>query len=265
MKQLSSPSPYIQAFADGSIAWLVINRPARRNALNAGMWAAIPPLMKSLDESPDVRVVIVRGSGNDAFASGADISEFSETRHDANVAAHYEALNNATFASIRSCSKPVIAMIQGFCIGGGLAIALACDIRVADASAVFSLPPARLGLAYPLDGLRDLVSAVGAPAAKELLFTARRIKAQEALRIGLINHEFADIEPDTRQLCTDIADGAPLTITHAKHAIDLIAGRRGNVSEDDIIKLATACFNSADYSEGRKAFAEKRKPRFEGR
>ena len=265
MLQIPSPTPHVQAFRDGSIGWLVLNRPARRNALNAEMWAAIPPLMKSLDDTPDVRIIVVRGAGPDAFAAGADISEFGETRSNAQAARDYEALNGAALAAIRGVSKPVIAMIQGFCIGGGLAIALACDLRVADASALFSLPPSRLGLAYPLDGLRDLVGTVGAPAAKELLFTARRIKAHEAQRIGLINHEFVDIEPETRDLCQSIADGAPLSIAHAKRAIDLIASRPGAVDQAIVNQLADACFDSADYAEGRAAFAEKRKPRFVGR
>ena len=264
MITLTSPSPHIQAFVDGSTAWLVLNRPERRNALNAAMWAAIPPLMKSLDEQVDVRAIVIRGAGKEAFAAGADISEFGEARNDAAAAKAYEDLNGAAFAAIRGTSKPVIAMIQGFCIGGGLAIALACDLRIADASAVFALPPARLGLAYPLDGLRDLVATVGAPTAKEMLFTARRLKAEEALSLGLVNCISLDIETDTKILSNDIAEGTPLSITHAKRAIDLIAGRPGHVSEADIATLAAACFNSADYAEGRKAFAEKRKPIFAG-
>lgn len=264
MTPLASPSPHLQAFLDGSIGWLVLNRPERRNALNAAMWAAIPPLMKLLDESPDVRMIVIRGAGAEAFAAGADISEFGAARGDAKAARDYEAINGAAFAAIRGTAKPVIAMIQGFCIGGGLAIALACDLRVADDSAVFALPPARLGLAYPLDGLRDLVAAVGAPAAKEMIFTARRIGADEALRVGLINRVAADVEAETRKLCAEIAEGAPLTIKHSKRAIDLIAAKPGAASSEDIAALATACFNSQDYAEGRKAFAEKRKPKFSG-
>ena len=259
-----SASPHIQAFLDGSIAWVVLNRPERRNALNAAMWAAIPPLMKSLDDSPDVRVIVIRGAGVEAFAAGADISEFGEARSDAAAARAYEELNGAAFAAIRQTRRPVIAMIQGFCIGGGLALALACDQRVADSSAQFALPPARLGLAYPLDGLHDLVATVGIAVAKDMLFTARRIKAAEARSLGLVNRLFSDLETDTRRLCAEIAEGAPLTITHLKHALGFIASRPGHVSESAIATLATACFNSADYSEGRVAFAEKRKPHFRG-
>lgn len=264
MLQLPSPTSHIQAFVDGSTAWLVLNRPERRNALNAEMWGAIPALMNSLDEHPDVRVIVIRGAGPEAFAAGADITEFGDTRNDAEAAARYDRLNGEAFAAIRRAARPVIAMIQGFCIGGGLAIALACDLRIADSSALFALPPARLGLAYPLDGLRDLVATVGAAVAKELLFTARRIDAAEALRLGLISRLAADLDAETAKLCGDIAAGAPLTITHAKRAIDLIAGRPGDVPEEEISRLAHQCFNSADYQEGRAAFLEKRKPRFSG-
>lgn len=264
MQPLPTPSPHIKAFRDGSTGWVVIDRPARRNAMDTAMWAAIPPVMNSLDEMPDVRVIVIRGAGADAFSAGADISEFGETRSNAEAARAYEALNGAAFAAVRGTAKPTLAMIQGFCFGGGLALALACDLRVTDGSGLFSLPPARLGLAYPLDGLRDLVAAVGVAAAKELIFTARRIKAHEAQRIGLVNHVYADIEPETRHLCTSIAEGAPLAISHTKRAIDLIAARPGHADEESVKSLATRCFDSADYAEGRTAFVEKRKPVFRG-
>ncbi|MFN4142529.1 enoyl-CoA hydratase-related protein [Aestuariivirga sp.] len=264
MITLPSPSPHIQAFLEGSTAWLVLDRPERRNALNAGMWAAIPPLMKSLDDHADVRVIVIRGAGSEAFAAGADISEFGVARNDAAAAAAYERLNGEAFAAIRVARKPVIAMIQGFCIGGGLAIALACDLRIADDSALFALPPARLGLAYPLDGLRDLVAAVGATAAKEMIFTARRLSAEEALRLGLIGRLASDIASETAALCADIAAGAHLTIAHAKRAIDMVAARPGHAAADEVAALAARCFDSADYAEGRAAFAEKRKPAFRG-
>jgi len=264
MTPLPSPSPFLQAFTDGSTGWLVLNRPDRRNALNADMWSAIPPLMKLLDEAADVRAIVIRGAGSEAFAAGADISEFGEARNDAAAAARYERLNGEAFAAIRGCARPVIAMVQGFCIGGGLAIALACDLRVADASALFALPPARLGLAYPLDGLRDLVATVGPSAAKQMIFTARRLKAAEALAIGLIDQLAVDLEADVRGLCAEIAEGAPLTITHAKRAIDFISNRPGHEDDAEVAWLAARCFDSADYAEGRAAFKDKRKPRFRG-
>ena len=264
MVQLASPSPHIQAFVEKSTGWLVLNRPERRNALTAAMWAAIPPLMKSLDESPDVRAIVIRGAGAEAFAAGADISEFGEARGDATAAARYEALNAAAFAAIRGTDKPVIAMIRGFCIGGGLAIALSCDLRAADPSAVFALPPARLGLAYPVDGLKDLVATVGVATAKDMLFTARKFGAEEAMRVGLIDRLAHDVEAEAEALAAEVAAGAPLTIAHAKRAVDLIAERPGHWDEEAVGALAEACYNSRDYAEGRAAFAEKRKPVFRG-
>ncbi len=265
MTPLPSPTPLVQSFIAGSTGWLVLNRPERRNSLNAEMWAAIPPLMKSLDANPDVRTIVIRGAGAEAFASGADISEFDQARNDAEAAARYERLNGEAFMAIRGAAKPVIARIQGFCIGGGLAIALACDLRVADASAVFALPPARLGLAYPLDGLRDLAATIGPSAAKEMIFTARRLTGEDALRIGLVNRLAQDLDRELTALCAEIAQGAPLTITHAKRAIDFITARPGHEDEAEIAWLAGRCFDSEDYVEGRKAFAEKRKPAFSGK
>ncbi len=264
MTPLISPTPLIQAFIIRSTGWIVLNRPERRNSLNAEMWAAIPPLMKSIGDHADVRAIVIRGAGPEAFASGADISEFDQARNDAAAAARYERLNGEAFAAIRGASKPVIACIQGFCIGCGLAIALACDLRVADRSAVFALPPARLGLAYPLDGLRDIAATIGPSAAKEMIFTARRLKADEALRIGLVDRVAADIDAEIDTLCADIAQGAPLTITHAKRAIDFITVRPGHEDDAEIAWRAALCFDSADYIEGRKAFMEKRKPVFRG-
>lgn len=265
MTPLPSPTPLVQSFLVGSTGWIVLNRPERRNSLNAEMWAAIPPLMKFLDGHADVRAIVIRGAGAEAFASGADISEFDQARNDAAAAARYERLNGEALAAIRGAGKPVVARIQGFCIGGGLAIALACDLRVADASAVFALPPARLGLAYPLDGLRDLAATIGPSAAKDMIFTARRLKPDEALRIGLINRVVQDIDAETEALCAEIAQGAPLTITHAKRALDFITGRPGHEDDADVAWLAERCFDSEDYAEGRRAFAEKRKPQFRGR
>ena len=264
MFPLSSSTPFLRGFVDGSIGWLVLNRPERRNALNGEMWAAIPPLVKSLDEHPDVRTIVIRGAGGEAFAAGADISEFGEARNDAAAAARYERINGEALLAIRGAGKPVVAMVNGFCIGGGLAIALAADLRVADSTALFALPPARLGLAYPLDGLKDLVAAIGPVTAKDMIFTARRVKAEEALRLGLVNRIAAELEAETRMLCAEIAEGAPFTLTHAKRAIDFITGRPGHEDDAEVAWLSQRCFDSADYAEGRAAFAEKRKPVFRG-
>jgi enoyl-CoA hydratase/carnithine racemase len=187
MHQLPTSTPFLDAMIVGPVGWIAFNRPSRRNAITSEMWLALTATVKLLDERPDVRVICIRGAGHEAFASGADISEFAEERNNAAAARADEKLNADAFAAIRTAGKPVIAMIEGYCIGGGLAVALACDVRVAGHGTVFALPPARLGLAYPLDGLRDLLTAVGLSAAKELLFTARRIGPHEALRIGLVD------------------------------------------------------------------------------
>ncbi len=264
MIKMQSPSAFLDAFVEGATGWLVLNRPERRNALNAEMWAAIPPLVAALNAHPEVRTIIIRGKGSEAFAAGADISEFATARSDSAAATRYERLNGNAFAAIRGSARPVIAMVQGFCIGGGLALALAADLRIADGSAQFSLPPARLGLAYPLDGLSDLVAAVGPATAKELIFTARRVMADEALTIGLIDRLAADIEAETAALAADVAHGAPLTITHAKKAIDFLVRRPGHDDDAEVAWLAARCFDSEDYAEGRTAFMEKRKPVFRG-
>jgi enoyl-CoA hydratase len=264
MTEIASRNPNLRAWRDGSTGFLLLDRPERRNALNREMWAALPSLVKALDSDPETRLLVVKGAGSEAFAAGADISEFADARSSPEKVAEYETLNGAAFAALRNTSKPAIAMIQGFCIGGGLALALACDLRIASEAAVFSLPPAKLGLAYPLEGLRDLLQAVSPAFAKEMLFTAKRCSAAEALRAGLVHRVVATdrLEIETRDLCAGIADNAPLTLKASKRAIDVLAGRQ--VSEN-VGALAAACFASDDYAEGQRAFLEKRKARFTGR
>lgn len=263
MTKIASSTPYLEAWRDGPIGFLMLNRPDRRNALNREMWAALPGLVAALDGDPETRLLVLRGAGMEAFAAGADISEFAENRANPELARDYEALNGKAFAALRATAKPAVAMISGFCIGGGLALALACDLRIAGADALFALPPARLGLAYPVDGLRDLLHAVSPAFAKEMLFTARRYKAEEALKAGLIHRVVPQdrLEAETRALAAEISENAPLTIKASKRAIDALAGR---LVDEDLKALAAACFASADYAEGQRAFLEKRKPRFIG-
>jgi enoyl-CoA hydratase/carnithine racemase len=267
MQDIATATPYLRAHVTGNIGFLTLNRPDRRNAVNAAMWAGIPDAMGGLAAEEAVRVVVITGAGDEAFASGADISEFAMNRGDAGQARAYEAQNAAALESIRGAGLPVIAMVHGFCIGGGLAIALACDIRIAAETAVLALPPAKLGLAYPVSGLRDLLGAVSAATAKDLLFTGRRVAADEALRLGLVNRvvRASELAATTDAVCADIAANAPLSILAAKRAVAAISTTTIPQEQvDELSRLSDACFSSGDYAEGRQAFLEKRKPNFRG-
>lgn len=265
-KELPTGTPDLLAIREGVLGWLVLNQPDRRNAISGAMWAAIPGAIAALAAEPEVRAIIIRGAGNEAFAAGADISEFSENRQDSHAARAYEERNLAAFAAISGASKPVIAMISGFCIGGGLAVALACDLRIAAENASFALPPARLGLAYPLEGLRQLLAVVSPSVAKDMIFTARRLAAAEALELGLLNRMVAPkaLEGETRALAALIAENAPLSIAAAKGMIGALTSPDGP-DRLAMQALAAQCFESEDYREGQAAFLEKRKPRFSGR
>lgn len=252
-------------FIDDAVATVVIDNPAKHNALDLEMWNALPSIMAALDGEPLVRAVVLRGGGNTAFASGADIAEFEKVRANSEGGRLYEAANEAAFWAVAHCSKPVIAMIRGFCLGGGFGLALACDLRIGAENAVFGIPAARLGVGYPSGAMRLITAAIGAPAAKDLFFTARRIGAREAERLGVLQRVVPDgeLEATTLALARDIAANAPLTITAAKAAIDGAAGlARPGV---DVAALADRCFDSADAVEGRQAFLEKRSPVFTGR
>lgn len=252
------------SLSDG-IATVAIDNPSKHNAVDLEMWKAFPALMAALDRDPQVRVVILRGAGRDSFASGADIAEFETVRANAQGGRLYEAANEAAFWAVAHCSKPVIAMIRRFCLGGGFGLALSCDLRVASENAVFGIPAARLGIGYPPGAMKLVTAAVGAPAAKDLFFTARRIDAKEAERLGVVQRVVPDgeLESATLALAEGIARNAPLTIRAAKAAIDEAVGTmRPDV---DPLALADLCFDSADAVEGRKAFLEKRDPVFSGR
>ena len=250
---------------DGPIGWMTFNKPARRNAVSLDMWEAIPAILDRFEQDPAVRVIVLKGAGDQAFVSGADISQFEKVRSSQETNEHYEKVSGEASRRLIGCSKPTIAMIQGFCIGGGLAIALGCDIRIANDGAKFGVPAARLGLGYGAAGVNKLMEIVGPSFTKEIFFTARHFSAAEAKEMGLVNRVVADeaLEDYTRQYCATIGDNAPMTMHALKHTVaELVRGEKADLAACEV--LVRACFDSQDYIEGRRAFMEKRRPKFEG-
>ena len=255
--------PAIYLERAGATGTIVLNRPERRNAIDLAMWEALTGLLDNAEGDDDIRVVVVRGIDDSAFAAGADIKEFESVHADPRASRGYSAKVHEATERIARFPKPMIAMIQGPCVGGGCAIALGCDIRIADPTSRFAIPPAKLGLVYSLTDTKLLVDAVGPAKAKDILFTGRLIKADEALAIGLIDRivEPARIDFETRELCQAIGAGSRFTHRATKKIVRMILD---GATEDtgETLKLFDEAFQGEDYREGTRAFMEKRKPRF---
>ncbi len=252
---------------DGAIGAMIFNNPERHNAVSLEMWEAVEEILGDFARDPEIRVVVVSGAGGKAFVSGADISKFEKDRSTPESVAHYDAVTDRARDALLNLSKPTIAMIQGWCIGGGMAVALNCDLRICSEDSKFGIPAAKLGLGYGFKSLKALVDVVGPAATKEILFTARHYTAPEALRLGLVHRVVAaaELESSVRDYAQSIAANAPLTVLAVKRIVGEIVK---NPEQRDLAlcdRLVAACFGSEDYVEGRRAFMEKRKPAFHGR
>ncbi|PZW37708.1 enoyl-CoA hydratase/carnithine racemase [Humitalea rosea] len=260
-------TPKILARVEDGIGWLTFNQPEKRNAISLDMWQAVATAAERFTNDAAVRVVVMHGAGGKAFASGADISQFEKMRDSAEAEATYSATSSNARKRLEALGKPLIAMIQGFCIGGGCATAMVADLRIASEDSRFGIPAARLGVAYAYESLRRLVSLVGPAVAKDIMFTGRQLDAQEALACGLINKVVlaADLEATVSAMAQTMVRNAPLSIRASKEAIDQIAGDPAKVDREKFEAMYRACFDSADYAEGRASFMAKRPPVFNGR
>ncbi len=252
---------------DGAIGHMIFNQPEKRNAVSLEMWEATEGILQEFQEDPEIRVLVLSGAGGKSFVSGADISEFEKQRGTAEAQQHYNSRTRAVYRLVEHFPKPTIAMIHGFCIGGGLNLACACDLRICSDNASFGMPAAKLALGYPFEAIQRLANIVGIANARHLMFSAQRIDAAHALRIGLAQQMVSldELETVVTDYANTIAANAPITVQAMKFiSTQVLAGP----ADRDLAKcddMVAACFASEDYKEGRHAFMEKRTPQFQGR
>jgi enoyl-CoA hydratase/carnithine racemase len=261
-----SPTVRVETWLDQTTLHIRFNNVARHNALSVDMWEAVPVLLSQAEQDMRVRLVVFSGAGEKAFVSGADISQFEDMRAAKEAVTRYEQMAETALMSIYNFPKPTLACIRGYCIGGGVNVAISCDMRIAASDAVFSVPAAKLGLGYRYSAMKNLVDLIGPGAAKDLFFTARRLDAQEALQLGLISRvcETEKLPALLSEYTSALAANAPITIAAAKAITKEILKPSPELDMALCQQLIRNCFESADYAEGRKAFMEKRKPIFKG-
>ncbi|HWA81552.1 MAG TPA: enoyl-CoA hydratase [Acetobacteraceae bacterium] len=249
------------------VGLVTFNQPEKRNAMSVEMWQGLGEILDRFAADSAVRVVVLTGAGDKAFVSGADISQFERNRANADAQVEYDRLTSAGRRKLGDFPKPVIARIRGFCLGGGVGIAMQADLRIASADSQFGIPAARLGIAYGFEMVRALVSLVGPAHARMMLYTGGRIDAAEAMRIGLVNRVVAPemIEREVTLLARQIAENAPLSLASSKLSVTASLQDPADRDLEGLQRASQACFDSADYREGRTAFMEKRRPQFIGR
>jgi enoyl-CoA hydratase/carnithine racemase len=254
----------IEVASEQDIAVVTINRPQQRNAMTYSMWRELAGLFGDLGRQSATRGIILTGAGGD-FSAGADISEFGETRATAAQSAEYERAVDRCSDAILSVPKPTIAAVRGYCLGGGCHLAMACDFRFADSSAVFGIPAARLSIVYGLRSTQRLLGLVGLANAKRILFSAERFDAEEALRIGFADRCAPDVMDEVRRFAKAMAENAPLSIAGAKTILNGLAEGLGSLDPGRVQEIVDHASESEDYLEGRRAFLEKRSAVFRDR
>jgi enoyl-CoA hydratase/carnithine racemase len=251
---------------EGGVGYVIFNNPERHNAVSLEMWEAASSYLEDFANDKAIRVVVFGGAGGKAFVSGADISKFESERSSKEAVDRYNAAVDKANTAIYEFPKPTIAMIQGYCIGGGVGLALCCDMRICSDNSKFGVPAAKLGLGYGYTGIKKLVDVVGPSFAKEIFYTARQFTAAEAKDMGLVNRVLpaAELEKYVKDYAETISGNAPLTVDAVKFIVAQVVKDESKRDLKKCADLVAQCFASSDYVEGRTAFMEKRKPQFTG-